>query len=165
MSKIRLASPLQTDSIVDGIGLRLVVWTQGCPHKCEGCHNPETQDYSGGEVYDVEAIIEAMNRYSYHDGVTFSGGEPFVQPLPLIEIAKAARKLDWNVWCYTGYLYEELLEDPDKLALLKEIDVLIDGPFVMSQKTLAVPFRGSRNQRIIDVKSSLIENRVIESVL
>ena len=165
MSKIRLSSAPLVDSIVDGVGLRVVVWTQGCPHLCEGCHNPNTHSFTGGKDYDTSSIIEQMSQYSYHDGVTFSGGEPFAQPIPLIEIAKAVRKLNWNIWCYTGYLYEDLLIDPDKFALLKEIDVLIDGPFILGQRTLSKPFIGSLNQRIIDVQSSIKNNKVIECEL
>ena len=165
MSKIRLSSALLVDSIVDGKGLRVVVWTQGCPHRCEGCHNPNTHSFTGGKEYDTSSIIEQMSKYGYHDGVTFSGGEPFEQTAPLIEIAKAARKLDWNIWCYTGYLFEDLLNDSDKLALLKEIDVLIDGPFILSQRSLSKPFIGSLNQRIIDVQSSLKNDKVIECEL
>ena len=108
--KIRLASKCNIDSIVDGPGLRIVVWTQGCPHHCPFCHNPQTHDYKGGFEEDIETIIALLDDIKLQQGITFSGGEPFEQPLPLIEIAKAAKKKKLNIWAYSGYLYEELLE-------------------------------------------------------
>lgn len=162
MANIRLARPLQTDSIVDGRGFRSVLWTQGCLHNCNGCHNPATHDVNGGAVYDTETVISWMHRYRYHDGITFSGGEPFLQVKPLIEIAKAAKNMNWNIWCYTGYLYEQILEDEKKKELLEYIDVLVDGPFLLEQKSLSVPFRGSKNQRLIDVQESLKQNQIVE---
>ncbi|MDD6467277.1 MAG: anaerobic ribonucleoside-triphosphate reductase activating protein [Erysipelotrichaceae bacterium] len=162
MDKIRLARGLQTDSIVDGAGLRCVLWTQGCYHNCKGCHNPTTHDGNGGELFDVETVLTWMKRYAYHDGITFSGGEPFLQVEPLIEIAKEAKAMGWNIWCYTGYVYEQLLEDEKKRALLSYIDVLVDGPFILEEKSMSVPFRGSKNQRLIDVKRSLERKEIVE---
>lgn len=144
MTQMRIAGIVQ-DSIVDGPGIRLVVFTQGCPHHCPGCHNPETHDFNGGRVVDVAEIIAMMDKNPLLDGVTLSGGEPFCQPDACMEIAKAAHARGLNVWCYTGYEYEVLLGNP----LLDEIDVLVDGRYVEAARTLALPWRGSANQRLI----------------
>ena len=162
MDSIRLARTLQTDSIVDGKGLRCVLWTQGCTHGCVGCHNPNTHDVCGGTVYTVEEVVSWIKKYPYHDGITLSGGEPFLQPAALVNVLNQIEDLHYNVWCYTGYLFEQLLEDSSKRKLLEKIDVLVDGPFVLSKRSLAIAFRGSTNQRLIDVQASLKENRVIE---
>lgn len=161
--KIRLASKCNIDSIVDGPGLRIVVWTQGCPHHCPFCHNPQTHDYNGGFEEDVETIIALLDDIKLQQGITFSGGEPFEQPLPLIEIAKAAKKKNLNIWAYSGYLYEELLEKKDCFELLQYVDVLVDGRFINDQKHYQLKFKGSLNQRIIDVQASLKEDKVILS--
>ena len=162
MAKIRLARDLQTDSIVDGKGLRCVLWTQGCPHGCIGCHNQLTHSFSDGMLVEISEVISSMKRYRYHDGITLSGGEPFMQPLQLLEIAEEAKELKWDIWCYTGFEYEELLENHDRRKLLEMIDVLIDGKFELDRRTLSLPFRGSSNQRVIDVQESLKNNKVIE---
>ena len=162
-SKIRLASPLQLESTVDGPGYRFVVWTQGCPHHCPFCHNPQTHAYNGGYIEDVQTIIDALNNKQLQSGVTLSGGEPFAQPLPLIEIAKAAKANRLNVWAYTGYNFEDLLEKEDTRELLNHIDVLVDGKFMNDLKHYQLRFKGSLNQRIIDVQKSLKENVVVLS--
>ena len=133
------------DSIVDGEGIRLAVFVQGCPHHCNGCHNPETHDFQGGRLIDTSEIIAMMDANPLLDGVTLSGGEPFCQSGACIEIAAAAHLKGLNVWCYTGYTIEELEGHP----LLNEVDVLVDGRYMEEQRTLELPFRGSRNQRII----------------
>ena len=125
---IRLASTLQPDSIVDGEGIRTVVWTQGCPHHCPFCHNPQTHDFNGGYVVELDDIFKEMNKLRGQDGITLSGGDPMVQPLQCLEIAKYAHKLGLNVWCYTGYLYENILKNEKQKALFEEVDVLVDGP-------------------------------------
>lgn len=162
---IRLASKLQRNSIVDGEGIRAVVWTQGCPHNCPGCHNPETHDYNGGFSIDVEELKEEINSLDSEVGVTLSGGDPFVQPEACLEIAKYCHKIGLNVWCYTGYTYEQLLKKAEKepiiIELLKEIDVLVDGRFVEKLKSLEAKFRGSKNQRLIDMKETLKANKVV----
>ena len=107
--KIRLASDIQTDSIVDGTGIRAVVWTQGCSHNCPGCHNPGTHDFKGGEEVDVDDVKEVLSELEFQDGVTFSGGDPFFQPAACAELAEHVQKLGMNVWCYTGFLFEDLL--------------------------------------------------------
>lgn len=163
MKSIRLSAPLQFDCVVDGEGLRCVLWTQGCPHHCLGCHNPETHDVAGGETVDLEVLQGQMKERFYHDGITFSGGDPMLQPEACSELARWAHQLGWNVWCYTGYLWEELIsrEDPAIHAFLKEIDVLVDGPFLLEKKTLDCVFRGSFNQRLIDVPASLKQGKPV----
>lgn len=164
--KIRLSSPLMKDSIVDGEGLRAVVWTQGCPHDCPSCHNPQTHSFSDGELVDVKDLKKEIDTLTDHDGLTLSGGEPMEQIEACLEIAKYCQRKNLNVWCYTGYRYEELMmkskKNPLIIDLLQNIDRLIDGRFLIALKSLDVPFRGSKNQRIIDVKASLEEGRVIE---
>lgn len=160
---IRLAGKCTVDSIVDGPGLRIVVWTQGCPHHCPNCHNPQTHDYNGGYVEDTEVIVELLDKAQLQSGLTFSGGEPFEQPLPLIEIAKEAKKRKLNIWVYTGYSFETLIKNEEAYKLLTMIDVLVDGRFIENQKHHALKFKGSLNQRIINVPASLREKRVIIS--
>ncbi len=159
--KIKLATYLEPDSIVDGEGIRTVIWTQGCSHNCKGCHNPSTHDFKGGFSCDTKEIISDINKLKYQNGITFSGGDPMFQPEACGEIAKAAKKKGLNIWCYTGFTFEALLINPKTLEFLKNIDVLVDGKFILSQRSLNLKFRGSENQRIIDVQKSLKENRVI----
>lgn len=159
--KIRLAAGLQVDSIVDGEGIRTVLWTQGCPHNCKGCHNPQTHDFNGGEEIEVEEVIEALKEIKNQDGITLSGGDPVCQSEACYEISKAAHEMGLNVWCYTGYTYEAMLLSKSKRKLLEEIDVLVDGKFVLEEKSYDLYFKGSRNQRIIDVQKSLKEERVV----
>jgi anaerobic ribonucleoside-triphosphate reductase activating protein len=160
--EIRL-SGVVNDSIVDGPGIRLTVFTQGCPHCCPGCHNPQTHDYQGGYVGDTSLIISALGENPLLDGVTLSGGEPLDQPLACNHIAQGAKKLGLNVWAYTGYRWEDILEigNPQTLALLEQIDVLVDGPFQVNQRSLELLFCGSKNQRIIDVKKSLKTKTIV----
>lgn len=157
--KIRLAAPLQSDSIVDGPGIRSVIWTQGCPHNCPGCQNPMTHDFKGGYLEDIEELKEEIKSLEYQDGITFSGGDPMWQPEACNILADYAKKIGLNVWCYTGYTFEQLLclakQKPAILEFLHNIDILVDGKFIMAEKSLDIKFRGSRNQRIIDVKKSL----------
>lgn len=151
------------DSIVDGPGLRLTIFTQGCLHHCPGCHNPQTHDPNGGSWADTEDILAAAAENPLLDGITLSGGDPFLQPIPCLALAEGAHKIGLNVWTYTGYTWEALLEenDAEKLALLKETDVLVDGPFLLAERSLELRFCGSRNQRLIDVKKSLAEGKVV----
>lgn len=159
--KIRLAADLQTDSIVDGEGIRTVVWTQGCPHKCPGCHNPQTHDFNAGVLVDVEEVVDEIKKLKGQDGITLSGGDPVCQSDACIELCKAAKEVGLNVWCYTGFTYEKMLLNPKYRRLLDYIDVLVDGKFLLEEKSYDVYFRGSRNQRIIDVSKSLEEGRVV----
>ena len=155
--KLRIAG-LVNDSIVDGPGFRLAVFTQGCPHNCPGCHNPETHDFNGGSDMDTAEIILTMEDNPLLDGVTLTGGDPFCQPEACLEVARAAHKLGLNVWAYSGYTYERLLElagqDEGVSALLSEIDVLVDGPFRLKERSLELLYCGSKNQRLIDMKKT-----------
>jgi len=163
--KIRLASDIQSDSIVDGTGIRAVIWTQGCSHNCPGCHNPGTHDFKGGFEVNVEEVKEEISKLEFQDGITFSGGDPFFQPAACAKIANYVHSLGMDVWCYTGFLFEDLLKSSVKkkaiMDFLTNIDILVDGPFIVSKRSYSAKFRGSSNQRIIDVKRSLEEGTVV----
>ena len=151
------------DSIVDGPGIRTTIFCQGCPHHCPGCQNPETWDFGCGTDMDEEAIVDIVRSNPLCRGVTFSGGEPFAQAEGFARLARLLKAEKYEVACYSGYTFEELLEGTQaQKELLGTIDVLIDGPFLMEEKTLEVPFRGSRNQRILDVPRSLATNAPVE---
>lgn len=160
--KIRIAG-LVNDSIVDGPGFRFTIFTQGCPHHCVGCHNPQTHDFQGGSNMDTDEIVSRFKKNPLLDGITLSGGEPFCQSEACAELAREARALGLNVWCYSGYTFEELASGKDEWkTLLQELDVLIDGPFVLEERSLECRFRGSRNQRVIDVPASLKARTIVE---
>lgn len=150
---IRIADYIR-ESFVDGPGIRFTVFVQGCPHGCPGCHNPQTHDFDGGREISVDEIIRLMRKDPLLSGVTLSGGEPFCQPEPLIELAEETHRLGLNVFAYSGWTYEELTADPDKAALLAVCDWLADGPFLLSERDLELQFRGSRNQRLIDLRAT-----------
>ena len=151
---IRIAGVVR-ESIVDGPGLRLAVFCQGCPHGCKDCHNPDTHDFCGGYDCEISKIVEAVKANPLLDGVTFSGGEPFLQPAAFCSLAAALKEArpDLNLMAYSGYTYEELTEmkDMDVDELLSKIDLLVDGRFIAEQKDLTLLFRGSSNQRVIDM--------------
>ena len=164
--KIRLATlEIQKDSIVDGEGIRSVIWTQGCIHNCPGCHNPETHSFKTGYLIDIEDIKSELNELIGQDGITFSGGDPMEQAEACAELANYCKSLGLNVWCYTGYTFEELLKKsqvfPNIKKFLENIDVLVDGKFQLEEKSFDVVFRGSKNQRLIDVPKSLREGKTI----
>ena len=159
MMKFRLAGTAQ-DSIVDGPGLRLTVFVQGCPHHCPGCHNPETHDFAGGREADTQEMLDALDKNPLLCGVTLSGGEPFCQCAAMAEIASGARARGKNVWAYSGFTYEELCEREDAKALLALCDVLVDGRFELERRSLALKFRGSANQRVIDLKKTRASGQV-----
>ena len=162
--EIRLAAPLQYDSIVDGEGMRIVLWTQGCPHNCIGCHNPSTHSFKDGFLTNTEDIIKDLSEnIKYHDGITLSGGDPFVQAKAVNEIASYIKSEGKDVWAYTGYDFEQLLKSNNKDInnLLSNIDVLVDGKFILEEFSMDLYYRGSRNQRIIDVKKSLKYDKVV----
>lgn len=158
MSSIRV-SGLVEESIVDGPGMRYVVFAQGCLHNCKGCHNPATHALDGGHLVDVNDIINDVKKNPLLKGITFSGGEPFLQAEAFTELAKKCHELGLDVICYTGYTFEKLVssfdEHSDWKLLLQNVDILIDGPFVETKKSLLLLFRGSSNQRILDTVSSL----------
>ncbi|MGN0794209.1 MAG: anaerobic ribonucleoside-triphosphate reductase activating protein [Aristaeellaceae bacterium] len=151
------------DSIVDGPGIRYVVFVQGCPHHCPGCHNPESHDFSGGREVTTEEIIAQMKANPLLDGLTLSGGEPMCSAEACAELAEAALAMGLNVWCYTGFTWEALLDegDPARMKLLRAVNVLVDGPFLKDERSLELQYRGSRNQRLINVAASQQENRVV----
>ncbi|MBR4889456.1 MAG: anaerobic ribonucleoside-triphosphate reductase activating protein [Clostridia bacterium] len=161
--KIRLAG-IEPASITDGPGFRYTVFVQGCPHKCPGCHNPQTHDFTGGYDADTDALLEEFAADPLLAGMTFSGGEPFCQPAPLAEMAEKVHAMGKSVVCYSGWTYERLLamEDPAVEALLAACDVLVDGPFLLEQRNLDLRFRGSENQRCIDLNAT---RRAGETVL
>ena len=161
---IRIAGTVD-DSIVDGPGLRFTVFTQGCPHHCEGCHNPDTHPMNGGKETTTEEIIKEFTENPLLDGITLSGGDPFCQAKACAELAKAAKEKGLNVWAYTGYTYETLLRGANEencwRELLDAVDVLVDGPFLLKERTLELKWRGSPNQRLIRVKESMATGKVV----
>ncbi len=159
--KIRLASSLQRDSVVDGTGIRTVIWTQGCAHDCPGCHNMDTHDFNGGRLFDIKDIEDEIDTLEGQDGITFSGGDPLYQIDAVIALSKYIKAKGLNIWVYTGFTYEEVTTMPKGKALLKTIDVLVDGEFVLAKRSLDAPFRGSLNQRIIDTASSLAKGEIV----
>ena len=153
--------------MVDGPGLRTVLFTQGCPRSCPGCHNPDTQPLDGGVERDIDTLFQDLTADAeFTKGVTFSGGEPFIQAAPLAELARLLRQKGMDIVIYTGYVFEELLEmsrqDDGIRALLEAGDILIDGPYLETESDLNLAFRGSRNQRIIDLPASLQTGRTVE---
>ena len=149
MANLRLASKLQEDSIVDGPGVRMVLWTQGCLHGCPRCHNPQTHDVNGGIMVATQDIIKQMQEAKLQTGLTLSGGEPFLQSKELLAIAIEAKNLKLNIWAYTGFTYEQIIANPDQKALLEQLDVLVDGKYMEAQKDYRLLFKGSKNQRIV----------------
>lgn len=164
--QIRLAAPIQIDSVVDGEGIRAVIWTQGCPHNCLGCHNPGTHDFKGGYLEDIETLKKEIDSLEGQDGITFSGGDPLMQIDACLELAKYSKKRGLNVWCYTGFTFEQLLimskTNNALVELLNNIDVLVDGKFDLAKKSFEAPFRGSTNQRVLDCKESIKQQMPIE---
>lgn len=168
MPDVRLAGVIR-ESIVDGPGIRFVVFAQGCPHHCPGCHNPATHDPFGGYIADTERLFAEFQKNPLLAGITLSGGDPFCQPYPLADLARQVHGAGKNVIAYTGYTIEYLLahleENPGWRELLEQVDVLIDGPFIQAQKSLMLHFRGSANQRTIDPAASLKTGRAVEITL
>lgn len=162
---LRLAGIVR-ESIVDGPGIRFTVFAQGCPRRCPGCHNSHTWSFEGGFLAEPQRLLAEMQKDPLVTGLTLSGGEPFSQPAAMAELARLAHEAGYHVISFTGYLYEELLElantQPAVLDLLRNIDVLIDGPFVQALKSYELRFRGSSNQRSIDVSASLAAGEAVE---
>lgn len=162
--KIKIAG-IQKESIVDGPGIRLVVFTQGCVHNCIGCHNPETHSFSKGYYIKIEEILDMVRKNPLLDGITLSGGDPFLQGNECSILANKVKNIGLNVITYTGYTFEEIVYEmdlnPSWKNLLYETDILVDGRFDIDRKNLLLKFRGSENQRIIDVKDSLNRNKIV----
>ena len=158
-------SGIVSDSIVDGPGIRTTIFCQGCPHHCEGCHNPETWDFGCGTEVPVEDLVDVVKSNPLCRGVTFSGGEPFAQAEGFAKLARLLKVQGYEVASYSGYTFEELLDGSEaQKELLASIDILIDGPFVLAERSLEVPFRGSRNQRILDVPKSLAARKAVPTM-
>lgn len=150
------------DTMVDGPGFRTSIYCAGCRHRCEGCHNPQSWDFSGGHAMTTDEIMRIIEADPFAN-VTFSGGDPMYQPEGFAELARAIReRTRKTIWCYTGFTFEQLLHNPRQRALLELIDVLVDGPFVKSLRDETLRFRGSRNQRLIDVPRSLEQGKAVE---
>lgn len=160
MTDIRLSGIVE-ESIVDGPGLRYVLFTQGCPHDCPGCHNPETHAFMGGRLISVDEAFADICKNPLTRGVTFSGGEPFAQSAALTPLAVRLKETGYHLACYTGYVFEKLFQDSQHRPLLEQLDLLIDGPFILAQKSLVLRFRGSRNQRILNVPRSLAAGKAV----
>lgn len=161
--QIRLSSEIEYDSIVNGDGLRTVIWMQGCVHNCFNCHNKETHSFTGGYLVDIEEVKQEILKSN--NPVTLSGGDPFAQIKQTVELAKFCQENDINIWCYTGYYFEDLLKMGEKNPLfieaLKNIDILVDGPYVEAKRNFNLKYRGSSNQRIISCKKSVEQNKFI----
>lgn len=144
------------ESVVDGPGFRYTVFVQGCPHGCPGCHNPGSHDFNGGTVRDIDSIFEGICTNPLLRGVTFSGGEPFCQPGPLAKLAELVHSRGLDVMVYSGWTLEELweMDNPEVQALLEQADYLVDGPFLLEQRDIDLNFRGSANQRVLDMKKT-----------
>jgi len=162
--KVRVAG-VTAESVVDGPGLRFVIFAQGCPHRCPGCQNPETWDPAGGTEIAVAELLEQIKANPLLKGITLSGGEPFAQAAALACLAGAVRERGQDVVTYTGYTWERLMElaraYPEIARLIEASDYIVDGPYVEAQRELALPFRGSRNQRVLDVRASLAAGKPV----
>ncbi len=156
---------LVTDSIVDGPGFRTSIFVQGCPYHCEGCHNPESQPFEGGTVWTLDDVEKKFANNPLLSGITLSGGEPAEQAAPCAELARRAHQKGLNVWTYTGSTLEKLTEraqtDDALKQLLAETDVLVDGPFILAQRSLELDFCGSKNQRLIDMNETRRQGKII----
>lgn len=165
MEKLRIAGTV-SESIVDGPGLRFVVFTQGCPHGCPGCHNPQTHDFEGGREASAQELLTMLDENPLLSGVTLSGGEPICQASALVPFCREIKRRKKNIVLYSGYTYEQLCEmDEDVQALLDLCDLLIDGPFDLEKKSLMLHFRGSANQRVIDLPASRKAGKAVLSPL
>lgn len=164
MGKLRIAG-LVEESITDGPGFRFAVYTQGCRHNCEGCHNPQTHDLEGGSEADTDEIASKIAKNPLLDGLTLSGGEPFLQAKAAAELARAVKKTGLSVVAFTGYTFEELIAGADGengwRGLLEAIDILIDGRFELSKRSLSLLYAGSTNQRVLDAVKSLAQNEAV----
>jgi anaerobic ribonucleoside-triphosphate reductase activating protein len=162
---IRL-SGIAYESLVNGPGIRRVFFSQGCRHNCEGCFNPDTHDFSGGEERDMDELIDDVLKNPMIKGVTFSGGDPLERAEEFAYMAKKFKEKNLNIWSYTGYTFEYIINNLDKISgwrdLINNIDVLVDGKFEKDMMEDGLRFRGSINQRIIDVRKTLKENKICQ---
>ena len=160
MNKLRVLHVVEGTS-VDGPGLRTSIYLAGCSHHCPGCHNPESWDMNGGEERTLDELRDII---AYNEApVTFSGGDPLAQAQPLaLLINRIKQELGYNVWCYTGYTWQQVTQQPQLMAVVRQLDVLVDSPFLMAERDTKLRFRGSRNQRLIDVQSTLSQGHIVE---
>lgn len=169
---IRIAGVID-ETTVDGEGYRMAIFTQGCNHNCEGCHNPHTHDFNGGEEVTWEELYNSFKEKSYLDGLTLSGGDPMFQAKELLPLAKSVKALDKTLWIYTGFIFDEFIKfinkescdkriTQDMIDLIEQADVVVDGPFILGKKTLSKSFVGSSNQRLVDVNKTLKTKKVVE---
>ncbi|MCF0215738.1 MAG: anaerobic ribonucleoside-triphosphate reductase activating protein [Fibrobacteraceae bacterium] len=163
-TKLRIAG-IVAESFVDGPGIRFAIFTQGCHHNCPGCQNPQTHSFDGGHFISLTEILDMISENPMLDGVTFSGGDPMCQAKELVPLAREIKERGMNLVVYTGYTYEHMMElvpeKPEFLELLSFTDLLVDGPFIMAQRSLDLEFRGSLNQRLVDVQESLAQGHVV----
>jgi anaerobic ribonucleoside-triphosphate reductase activating protein len=156
MLKIKVAD-IKYETMTDGVGLRTSIYCQGCNHHCKGCHNPQTWDFNKGVEYTVEELFNIIEKEKFSD-VTFTGGDPMFQVEAFTELAKLVKiKTSKSIWCYTGFTYEEIKENPTMSLILPYLDVLVDGKFILEKRNTDLKFRGSENQRIIHLKNGEIE--------
>ena len=160
MDKLRVLHIVEGTS-VDGPGLRTSIYLAGCRHHCPGCHNPESWNMGGGEERTLDELMEVI---AYNEApVTFSGGDPLAQAEPLAHLIKRIKdELGYNVWCYTGYTWQQVTQQPKLMEAVKQVDVLVDSPFLMAERDTKLRFRGSSNQRLIDVKATLAQGALQE---
>lgn len=170
---IRVAD-IYTESIVDGEGYRMVIFLQGCSHHCKGCHNPQTWEFDGGTEMEIGEILDRYNP-DILDGITLSGGDPFFQAGQLQELFNYCKNNSVSLWAYTGFVFDEFLKyinkepcdsriNDDMINMLKYTDVVVDGPFILEKRTVEALYRGSTNQRLVDVKKTLRRKKVIEYI-
>lgn len=163
--EIRIAGIVE-ESIVDGPGIRFVIFTQGCAHNCKGCHNPQTHDFNGGKNVKIDTIVDMIKSNPLLRGITLSGGEPFMQADKLVKLIDKVKDTKLDIITYTGFKYEDLVRNAnsenDFLELLNRTDILIDGEFEEDKKNENLMYRGSSNQRAIDVKKTLRDGKIIE---
>lgn len=148
------------DTTVDGPGWRTSVYCAGCRHACPGCHNPETWPFDAGQSVSIDEVMKQIGETE--GNITFSGGDPMYQPEAFTELARRIKEeLHRTIWCYTGFLFEQVVKDSEMSKMLPYLDVVVDGPFIMAQKSLDLLFRGSKNQRLVDVQKSLKEGKTV----
>lgn len=149
------------DTSVDGPGLRTSVYCAGCRHHCPGCHNPKTWNFAAGTAVSPREIWNTILEESPDSNITFSGGDPLYQVEAFTELAKIIKsESEKNIWCYTGFTFEEIIADARLAQILPWIDVLVDGPFVLAERDESALFRGSRNQRLVDVPATLKSGKI-----
>lgn len=160
--RVKIAGVVK-ESIVDGPGIRVAIFFQGCPHNCKGCHNPDTHDLNGGHWEEIETLAAMACQNPLITGVTLSGGDPFFQPEAMLALVNRLKETGKSIIAYTGWTIEELLEKGEPYReILSKIDFLIDGRFILEQRDLDLKFRGSKNQRVIDCKQTILQGKVVE---